>query len=299
MNDIKISIIIVNFNTPNLVINCIESIFHNVHSCKYEIIVIDNASIDESVKIIRARFLESIKVIESTVNLGFGRANNLGVKHASGDFLFLLNSDTLLENDPFPYFIEAYENSDNVAFLGGYLIDGDRKPCSSGGRGYSIKKDLGRAYSRWIGKKYTLDVKPSDQVTKVDFVIGADMFIRKSTFELLGGFDPRIFMYLEEVKLCMLALEKGFNNYIIPGPQIIHLEKRSSRTQFARIHYTASLMYCIKQKSNSLVFRLFQLTYLISKIPLLLNFLNFKRNIEYVRSIIYYKKYLVKQNIKK
>lgn len=293
MCDIKVSIIIVNYNTPELTANCIDSIIYNVKSCNYEIVVIDNASKDNSVEFFKSKFKEAIKLIESPENLGFGRANNLGVTKSNGEFLFFLNSDTILENDPFPFFFEAYNSLDRVGFLGGYLIDGNKNPSSSGGRVYSIKKDLGRAYSRWIRKKYSLEVIPTDKVTKVDFVIGADMFVRKVVFDYLGGFDPNIFMYLEEVKLCNLALQRGFINYIIPGPMIVHLEKKSSQSQFARVHYTSSLMYCIKEQSNSFTFRCFQIAYLISKLPLLLNIYNFKYNLEYVASIIQYNKYLV------
>ena len=106
MNDILVSIIIVNYNTCALTCACIDSIFQNVHSCKFEVILVDNASSDNSVVEIKRRYESSVKLVASDYNLGFGRANNWGTKHASGQYLFLLNSDTVLRNDPFPYFLE-------------------------------------------------------------------------------------------------------------------------------------------------------------------------------------------------
>ena len=109
MNDILVSIIIVNYNTCPLTCACIDSIFQNVHSCKFEVILVDNASSDNSIIEIKRRYASSVKLVASDSNLGFGRANNLGVKHAFGQYLFLLNSETVLRNAPFSNNLELLQ----------------------------------------------------------------------------------------------------------------------------------------------------------------------------------------------
>lgn len=145
-----VSIIIVNYNTCKLTSECINSIYEKVHSCKYEIIVVDNASVDNSAAAIKRKYPEVI-LITSRKNLGFGRANNLGAKYAKGEYLFLLNSDTVLNNDPFPYFIDFSEkHNKKLGAIGTYLRDGQGEYSKSGGTFYSISKYLITALKKWF-----------------------------------------------------------------------------------------------------------------------------------------------------
>ncbi|MDE6753642.1 MAG: glycosyltransferase family 2 protein [Muribaculaceae bacterium] len=292
-SSIIVSFIIINYKTPDLTNNCIESIIQNVRNIPYEIVVVDNNSEDNSITKIREKY-NTIVLIESHENLGFGRANNLGAEYAQGKFLFLLNSDTIVKNNPLEWFIKFYESNSNVGAIGSYLHDGEGKYTLSGGKTYSIKKYLKialRGILRITSTKYEVPCEEKPQ--KVDYVIGADLFIRKQLFHSIGGFDPNIFMYFEDVELCKRLTDEGFQNYIIPGPDIIHFVKSSSTSQFARVYNTASLMYCIRKNTGSFKFRLFQFIYLLLKLPILLRLSSFKKEWEYISSIYKYKKYLV------
>jgi len=255
---------------------------------------VDNASSDNSVVEIKRRYASSVKLVNSSCNLGFGRANNLGVKHASGQFLFLLNSDTILKNDPFPYFLGFFDTREDIGALGTYLKDGNGIYTKSGGCFYSMNKYLMMGLKRLFFIPSNEEIPLSDGFRKVEYVIGADLFIKKNLFEKIGMFNKHIFMYFEDVELCKRLYDIGCQSYLIPGPQIIHFVKSSSTSQFSRIYNTASLMYCIQKEHNRLSFSLFQIAYFLLKIPLLLKIKNIRKEWEYISSIFKYKQYLVK-----
>lgn len=290
---IFVSIIIVNYKTPLLTIACIESIFENIGSYGFEVIVVDNASGDNSTNLIKQHFGNTIKLIQSSENLGFGRANNLGVQNSCGDYLFFLNSDTIVKNDPFKYFIPFYESISDVGAIGCYLLDGSGMYTLSGGKTYSARKYLKIAFNGLIRRKSPVEVPYSEYLVSADYIIGADLFIKNDLFHKVGCFNPKIFMYFEDVELCERIRDLGKVNYILPGPKIIHLVKSSSTSQFSRVYNTASLMFCLRQKMKPLHFRLFQLMYFILKSPLLLKFHNLVHEYQYLSTIYNYKKYLV------
>ena len=284
----KTSIILVNYNTSEMTRQCIRSIYAQVRE-PMEIIVVDNASRDNSVRDIAAEF-EDVQVIEAGGNIGFGSANNLGVRTATGEYIFLLNSDTILRNDPLPYFIEALQENEQTGVVGAYLTDQDGKPSLSGGRTYSIQKYLSlgmRAYLHLVGSKHQHPSHP-----QVDYVIGADMFMRKSLFEATDGFDERIFMYFEDVELCDRITRSGYKNRLVKGPEIVHLEKAEGQNMFVKIHNMASLMYCMQKKYPRWQFRLFQLTFFLLKLPLMI----LKGEREYVMAAWHWERYMRNNN---
>lgn len=290
-----ISIIIVNYNTPDLTISCIKSIIEHVR-IDFEIIVVDNHSCDDSIEKLKSNCGQEIILIESPENLGFGRANNLGATYAKGKYLFLLNSDTVLNNDPFKWFIPFYESSSEIGAIGAYLKDGRGEYTLSGGKTFSIRKYLKIALRGLLRKRNNKFEAPlKDEIQEVDYVIGADLFISKNLFRKSGGFDQNIFMYFEDVELCRKLVDKGFKNYLIPGPQIVHFVKSSSTSQFARVYNTASLMYCIRKSTSFLKFKIFQISYFLLKMPILLRLHSFKKEWEYITTIFQYKKYLTHQ----
>lgn len=290
-----ISIIIVNYNTPLYTAACIRSIFNEVISYPFEVIVVDNASKDSSVNDLKSEFGDRINLIESDTNLGFGRANNLGASLAKGKYLFFLNSDTVLLDDPFIQFVDFYESHNGVGMLGCYLVDGQSQYTLSGGNTYSIKKYLKVAFNGLMRRTSPMEIERTDTVQKVDYVIGADIFIEASLFKAVGGFDPHIFMYFEDVELCSRLTAMRKTNYLLPGIGIVHFVNGSTPSQFSRVYNTASLMYCLRKKYGAFKFSIFQFLYFLMKMPLLLRLNRFKDEVEYVLSIYNYKKYLVKQ----
>ena len=291
---LSVSIIIVSYNTADLTLACIASIRTAVKYCPYEIIVVDNASSDNSVERIRQTYGDTVILIESNENLGFGRANNLGVQKARGHYLFFLNSDTVLQNDPFEWFIPFYEACENIGALGTYLVDGNGEYSLSGGKTYSAHKYIGIAINGWFRRKRKMELPLSDKSVRVDYVIGADLMVEKTLFEQVGGFNPNIFMYFEDVELCRKFSLLNKENYVIPGPEIVHFAKASSCSQFSRVYNTASLMYCLAEKMNPISFRLFQVGYFLLKVPLLLRVKSFRKEWQYVTAIYRYKEYLSK-----
>lgn len=232
-----VSIIIVNYNTREITSNCLQSICEYTKEIEFEIIVVDNASSDGSTQYLKSKFPQ-VKFIESNENIGFGKANNLGAQYAKGEFLFLLNSDTLLiENSIlklFSFFIEN-ENKLNIGVLGTILVDeklqnngyGNSFPtCSDENRKNWSKIPFFRAFFRNPNLK-TYDFEK--EFFKIDYVIGADMFLRKSLFDKMEGFYKKFFMYYEESDLQKRIQNNGFNQYIFTKTKIIHLEEGSGK----------------------------------------------------------------------
>lgn len=295
----QVSIIIVNYKTPQLTLQCLDSIYNHVKDIDFEIIVVDNNSNDNCLEQIQEKY-DKVICIQSDTNLGFGRANNLGALHAKGDYLFLLNSDTLLFNNPFEYFFNFISKNPqfSIGALGAaFLTDGSGNYAQSGGTFYSAKKCLHNAARRWIqlDHKKEIDIN-STQNLLVDYVIGADVFIKRSLFNEIHGFDPRIFLYFEDVELCKRLNKNGYQSFLIQGPKILHLIKSSSISQNIRLFNMASLMYCLRKEMNACNFFLFQIAFFLLKLPVLFKSdSTFTENAIYLFTIFKYKKHLVSQ----
>jgi len=231
-----VSIIIINYNTCDLTCNCIKSVIENTKDIAYEIIVVDNASSDNSIKEIKKLFSE-ISLIESNENLGFGRANNLGAQHAKGEFLFFLNSDTILFENSIRQMVDFFSDNEvslKIGSLGCILVDANKIVNGAGGTFPTSKKEA-RALLRslpFIGKLFALKettLFPLERpYFEIDYVLGADLMMRAAVFHQLNGFDPAFFMYYEESDLQKRVLDKfGMKSYIYTQTQIIHLEGAS------------------------------------------------------------------------
>jgi GT2 family glycosyltransferase len=230
-----VSIIIVNYNTTDLTSKCVESIIRNTHdSIKYEIIVVDNNSPDQSIKDLEKRY-PMIEVLYSEDNKGFGYANNLGFKRANGTYYFLLNPDAYLINDAISFFfnyMNRIENK-NVGICGGELITQLNYETVSYGNFPTILElvsSIGffKFYKTYYKNYIALGVVNfSNEIREVDFISGADMFIRSSLINKIGGFDEDFFLYFEEVELTYRAKLHGYKSYILPNVNICHIEGAS------------------------------------------------------------------------
>lgn len=272
----EVSIIIVNYNTRNLILQCLQSIYEQTCDVEFEIIVIDNDSKDDSVSAIRERFPQ-VCVIEAGGNLGFGRANNLGAKQAKGKYLLLLNSDTILLNNAVKMFLDTFVLmclEHRIGVLGGLLLDVDKQITGSWGELPTFSNQILSVLK--LTSKYSTFNKiqktefTQKGFTKVGYVTGADMFMLRSIFDEIGGFDEKIFLYYEETDMQRRIMQKGYSQYIISSPSIIHLEGRSttkSLNNWKRITVTNSLFYYIYKHYCYIVYLLFRLIYLILRIP--------------------------------
>lgn len=228
-----VSIIIVNYNTAALLMDCIESVQTKTLETSYEIIVVDNNSSDNSVEMLKEKF-NHVKIIESKINLGFGKGNNLGAQYAKGKYLFFLNSDTLLINNAIKIMLDSFELSENkdVACVGGNLYHLDGRPNFSYASTFPslLGMILYRSGSRTIFgyDNFNTTGKPKT----VAIVIGADMLIPKEKFDLINGFDPNYFMYVEEGDLQYRLRQIGLRSLSVPTAKIMHLQGASSTSSF-------------------------------------------------------------------
>jgi GT2 family glycosyltransferase len=263
-----ISIIIVNYKTPQLCLDCIESIKKYSSSFQYEIILIENGSGDDSFEILSKKLSSDVILLKSEKNLGFGRANNLAALSAKGDYLFFLNSDTLLLDNSIFYLRDFLKTHHQVACVGAILLNTQKNNVLSYHSFPSMKVSIKVALSKLkrrlmpmsatIGNYYSKDKELKNPI-EVDYVMGADLMIRKDAWEESGGFDKHIFMYFEEADLQKRIKSKGWKCMIEPQAHIIHLEGKSVKEDyFKRMVYNTSMMYYFKKYTNTSIFFLFK-----------------------------------------
>lgn len=232
-----VSIIIINYKTPQLVIDCVNSIIEKTKDIDYEIIVVDNDSQDNSKEIIEKEVGNQIVFIESHENLGFGKGNNLGFKYAQGKYLFFLNSDTILINNAIKILYDYITSHKNIGIVGGNLYTVDLQPSPSFSMNFDNIEDY-KDNSKWLTilknklfrhkKKKNIVFNETDKPLKVGYVFGTDMMMKKSLFDSIGGFDSDFFMYAEEEDLSYRIVELGKEIWSIPDAKIIHLDGGSS-----------------------------------------------------------------------
>ncbi|MFA6290968.1 MAG: glycosyltransferase family 2 protein [Victivallales bacterium] len=232
-----VSVIIVNYNAKELTADCIESIFRQTCDISFEVILVDNASSDGSADFFRNDV--RITLICSDQNIGFGRANNLGLENAVGDYVFFLNSDTILLNNAlklFFDFMQSDQRSRELGVLGCLLQNGDGMPSMS----YNDFPTPASEYAYLVGQlkkvlfNKSVHCHPEDtsiDYINVNFVSGADMFIPAKVLRHVGAFDPQFFLYYEETDLQKRIADAGYKRAVIRGPQIIHLEGGSDAEQ--------------------------------------------------------------------
>ena len=293
-----VSIVIVSYNTLSILRDCITSIKDKTRDVDYEIIVVDNASSDGTVDMLHREFPDVV-VIESGGNLGFGRANNIGMQHASGKYVFLLNSDTLLVNNAVLEFYRKAEEfisaGHKVGVMGSILLDADLKTIHSYGRFITPLSELREVvskYLRFLKDKENLNPPAvAGEMRMVDYVTGADMFIPADVYRATSGFDPDYFMYCEEVDWQKRMASAGYERMVVRGPEIIHLEGGSDKTKKSlwspsrlKNLYKSRKIYRKKHYNRSLL-PFFRALYFILDMPSVVLTALLTRQKEYLRLI--------------
>lgn len=239
-----VSIIIVNYNTKQLLSDCLKSIYEQTKDIDFEVIVSDNGSKDGSIEMLKADFPQVI-LIENNANLGFGAANNRGLAIAKGKYIFYLNSDTILLNNAVKIFFDYWEENgekENIGALGCYLKNLDGEYVHSGGQfpdfGENFSSLFHNTYGFWklfflhlfFRKKIPLhnQLLSHSIPENIEQIIGADLFLKNNTN---AKFDEDFFMYREETYLEWLLHKQGKKMLLIHSPQIIHLEGKSSTSE--------------------------------------------------------------------
>jgi len=230
----KLSIIIVSYNTRKLLSDCLRLVYDSRIDFEYEVVVVDNGSEDGSVEMMKKKF-KRVKVIENKENLGFSRANNQGMKEAKGDCLLLLNSDTRVSRDVIDKVALFLERNNEVGVVGCKLLNEDGSLQYSVGYLPRLSKlftwSLGVAnlpLVRDIIKPYHASYDGIYEKEKeVGWVTGAFFLLRKEVYERSGGFDEKVFMYVEEVEWCKRIWDLGYKIVYSPEGCVYHLKGAS------------------------------------------------------------------------
>lgn len=291
---IDVSVIIINYNTKEITLQCINSVFQYTKSVSFEIILVDNNSTDGS----RDFFSKDSRItyIYNPVNSGFGIANNIGYQYAKGEYIFLLNSDTLLLNDAISIFYSKIQKlPQNIGCLGTMLLDNNHKIGLSYGLFPTIWSSLLHLALCPIfhidinfEKYFNYKGKPQDWF-EVEYITGADLFLKRSIIEQHGLFDSRYFLYYEETDMQRRYAEAQIKRAIIQGPQIIHLEAGSSKKTTPSLHkicYTYSSCFkFLKKWNSSFSYISFKILFFLTRgIHLLLNpKFTFKDKLEFLK----------------
>jgi GT2 family glycosyltransferase len=231
-----VSVIIVSFNTRDLLRECLQTLFSRLGGVSVQTIVVDNASEDGSADMVAQEFPE-IDLIRSDANLGFGPANNRGFARATGRYIVLLNSDAFVAPDTLRRSVERMDAEADVGLAGGRLIgrDGEWQPSArmfpSVLNEFLTISGLSARWpnSRFFGRVDRTWANPSDPAD-VDWVPGAYSIIRKSLLDDIGLFDERFFLYFEEVDLCRRIKAAGYRVVYWPELEVVHIGGESSRT---------------------------------------------------------------------
>jgi GT2 family glycosyltransferase len=232
---IQISVIIVNYKVPEYLSETIRSLREADSYDITEVIVVDNASNDDSQTLVINEFPEVIW-IQMKNNVGFGKACNIGSQRASGKFLLFLNPDTVISKKTLSLSLDFMVTHPEVGLMGPKILNTDGTLQASCRRSFPSPADaffhffgLSRLFpkSKFFGK-YNLTYLNPEISTQVDAISGSFMFTYKSIFTQIGGFDERFFMYGEDLDLCWRVRDTGYKVWYFPGTQIIHRKGKSS-----------------------------------------------------------------------
>lgn len=220
----RLSIIIVSYNARVDLENCVGSLVRHPPAIGHEIVVVDNGSTDDTVDTLRRRWT-SVRVVEADGNLGFARANNLGIRQTSGELVLLLNGDTIVPPGSIDSLVAVLDRHPDVAVVGPRLVDGHGRAELSFGRMMSPFNEL-RQKLRARGNVERL----TSREREVDWVSGACLLVRRADAEAVGLLDEQFFMYTEDVDFCARLRARGRRILFTPAAQIVHLRGRSRQT---------------------------------------------------------------------
>jgi len=269
---LKLSVVILNYNVEYFLELCLRSVVAAISEIDAEIIVVDNDSEDGSCEMVKNNFPEVV-LIENQENYGFSKGNNIGVLQAKGEYLCILNPDTVVAEDTFLKLLAFSEPKENLGIVGCKLING---------RGYFLPESKRKipyvkaAFKKLLGNSdeyYEIDVQEKD-IHEVDVLVGAFMFLKTTVYNAIGGFDEDYFMYGEDIDISYKALKQGYINYYYGETTVLHFKGESTLRDknYARRFYGAMQIFYKKHFKKNLLFDLFvrigiRLVYAFSKQP--------------------------------
>lgn len=261
---VKLSVIIVNYNVKHFIEQCLFSVLKASENVVTEIFVVDNNSVDGSVELIKEKFPQ-ITLIENKTNTGFSVANNQAIKQATGEYILLLNPDTIVQEDCFTKTISFMDSHTDAGGLGVKMLDGQGNFAPESKRGLptpavAFYKMVGLSkffkQSKRFGK-YHLTYLPENEINEIEVISGAFMLMRKSVLDKIGLLDETFFMYGEDIDLSYRITQAGYKNYYFPNTQIIHYKGESTKRSslnYVLIFYKAMALFNKKHFSGSHAF---------------------------------------------
>lgn len=262
---ITVSIIILSYNTKDLLESCLDSVYTHLPHELFEVIVVDNASTDGSNAMVKKQFPQAL-LITSDTNLGFGKGINLGAQASKGKYLLFLNSDAVLTEDVVSDMVSYLHAHPKVGVLGGLLTNPDGTTQRSFGKFYDLRNTVtmliagDKGEMRWVNNQlHAADLfitsrnKEGESARRgiaVDWVSGGFMLIQKEVFSKLQGFDNNFFMYMEDVELCFRVKKLGYTVHLYPRASVIHAGQGSSNRSFAVQHIYKGLLYFYKKHKS-------------------------------------------------
>ncbi|MDZ7722723.1 MAG: glycosyltransferase [candidate division KSB1 bacterium] len=251
--DKKLSIVIVSYNVRAFLEQAIRSIQKAAHSLAYEILIVDNASSDGTVPFVEKEF-PSVKIIGNSDNVGFAKANNQAIRESSGEYICLINPDTIVQEDTFTTLLKFFENQSDAGCVGCKILNPDGSLQLACRRSYptpwvAFTKIIGLAAlfpkSKLFGR-YNLTYLDPEQTSRVEAISGSFMLVRRRVIQEVGGLDESFFMYGEDLDWCYRINQAGHSIYYVPSTQIIHFKGESSKKspfQQRRLFYEAMRLF--------------------------------------------------------
>ena len=272
----QLSVIILNYNVRFFLEQCVASVQEALTNIDSEIIVVDNNSSDDSCEMIKSRF-PNVKLIKNNSNLGFPKGNNIGVAQAKGNYICILNPDTVVAEDTFAKILAFAEKQEILGIVGCKLIDGSGNFLPESKRGIptpfvALTKIFGlyKLFSKWeLFNRYYAQHLSENETGKVDILVGAFMIMKRNLYNEIGGFDENCFMYSDDIDLSFMALKSGKINYYFHETSVIHYKGESTVKDglymkrfreamqfFYKKHYKSSPLFDFFMKIGTLFFAL-------------------------------------------
>ena len=257
----KLSVVIVNYNVEYFLEQCLYSVRRAMQGIEGEVFVVDNNSVDGSLKMLAQKFPE-VKVIANKDNVGFAKANNQAIRISTGEYVLLLNPDTVVEDDTFSKCIDFMDSHPDAGGLGVKMVDGKGQFLPESKRGLPTAKT---AFYKMFGltklfphskrfARYYMGHLSNDEVNEVEILAGAYMLMRKETLDKVGLLDETFFMYGEDIDLSYRITQGGYKNYYFPETRIIHYKGESTKktsVNYVFVFYRAMEIFAKKHFGNT------------------------------------------------
>src|SRR5690606_7376079 len=252
----KLSVVIVNYNVKAFLEQCLRTVFQALEGIDGEVFVVDNQSTDGSTAMVREKFPQ-VQLVANTENVGFSRANNQAIKMSRGEYVLLLNPDTVVGENVFRQVVDFLDAHPKAGGLGVKMIDGTGRFLPESKRGLptptvAFFKIMGLSrlfpHSRLFGR-YHLGHLPENEIAPIEILSGACMFLRKRMLDEVGLLDESFFMYGEDIDLSYRITLGGYENWYFPDAPIIHYKGESTKkssVNYVFVFYNAMVIFARK-----------------------------------------------------